>query len=44
MLMILYNTKKKIEVRLCWKFACELRYSYIYITNIYLVIPIYGYT
>jgi hypothetical protein len=27
--MILYDTKKKIEVRLCWKFACELRYTYI---------------
>jgi hypothetical protein len=22
MLMILYDTKKKIEVRLCYKFAC----------------------
>jgi hypothetical protein len=24
-LMISYNAKKKMEIRLCWKFACELR-------------------
>jgi hypothetical protein len=24
-LILLYDTKKKIEVRLCWKFAYELR-------------------
>jgi hypothetical protein len=22
----LYDAKKKVEVRLCWKFACEVRY------------------
>jgi hypothetical protein len=34
--MILYDTKKKIEVRLCWKFACELRYLFLFYINLLL--------